>query len=139
MIKQIIIKRVKIDLTNALTIILGLITLIGAIYRLAQVEANINARIGKIEHNLLVEIDKVGDRTVGDLHQMQMEFSIHKADYTVRKEWQTDVAHGLKDMIKHKFSRLNYHIIDIQRHLEKNSGFVVRSQPVTDPDDNNQA
>ncbi|MBW4673360.1 MAG: hypothetical protein KME52_04885 [Desmonostoc geniculatum HA4340-LM1] len=68
-----------------------------------------------------------------------MDLSAHKVDYAVRKEWQTDVARGLKQMIKHKFSRLNFHVIDIQRHLENKTGFIVRSQPVPDPDeDENQ-
>jgi hypothetical protein len=128
----------KIDVNNALTIILGLIALVGAIYRLGQVEANIYAKISKVETNLLAEIDKVSDSTIKDLHQIQMDFSTHKADYSVRKEWHTETAHGLKQMIRHKFSRLNYHIIDIQRHLEKHSGFIVRSQPIADPDEDDR-
>lgn len=124
----------KID-PDALTIILGLITLIGAIYRLAQVEANINARITRIESSVLIEIDKLGDNTTKEIHAIQVDFIILKADYAVRKEWYTETAHGLKGMIAHKFSRLNFHLIDVQRHLEKSSGFIIRSQPVPSPED----
>jgi hypothetical protein len=120
---------------HVLTIIFGLLPFVGAIYRLGQVESNIYARISKVESTLLAEIDKVSDNTIKDLHQIQMDFFTHKADYVVRKEWHTETAHGLKQMIRHKFSRLNFHIIDIQRHLEKHSGFIVRSQPIADPDD----
>lgn len=124
----------KID-GDALTLILGIMTLVGAIYRLAQVEANINTRISKVENNALNKIDELGDNTTKEIHAIQMDFLIHKADYQVRKEWQIETAHGLKQMITHKFSRLNFHVIDVQRHLEKNTGFIIRSQPVPSPED----
>ncbi|MBC6436221.1 hypothetical protein FM036_45660 [Nostoc sp. HG1] len=124
----------KLD-SDGLTIILGLMTLIGAIYRLAQVEANINARITRIESSILIEVDKLGDNTTKEIHAIQVDFIILKADYAVRKEWHTETAYGLKQMIAHKFSRLNFHLIDVQRHLEKHSGFIIRSQPALSPED----
>ncbi|MCC5635653.1 hypothetical protein LC593_07270 [Nostoc sp. CHAB 5844] len=113
-----------IDFKNSLDVIIGICVLVGIVYRISHMEASIYR-----------EIDKVSDKLSEQIHSMQMDFSIHRADYAVRKEWHTETAHGLKQMIKHKFSRLNFHIIDIQQHLKKQTGFVVRSQPVVDPDD----
>jgi hypothetical protein len=112
-----------IDLKNSLDVLLGIAALIAIVYRISHMEAAIYR-----------EIDKVSDNVDKQIHAIQMEFSIHKADYVVRKEWQADVARGLKQMISHKFSRLNFHIIDIQRYLQP-KGFVIRSMPVPDPDD----
>lgn len=113
-----------IDLKNSLDIVLALITLAAIIYRISYIESAIYK-----------EIDRVADDINKHLHKMQIDAAIHKSDYAIRKEWQDYVARDLKNMIKNKFSRLNFHIIDVQRHLEKNNGFTIRSQPVADPDD----
>jgi hypothetical protein len=113
-----------IDLKNSIEILVGIAALVAIVYRISNVEAAIYR-----------EIDKVSDNVTSQLHLLQMDFSNHKTDYAVRKEWHTETARGLKKMISHKFSRLNFHIIDVQRHLEKHSGFIIRSQPVPDPDD----
>ncbi|MDF5706551.1 MAG: hypothetical protein PUP90_02425 [Nostoc sp. S4] len=113
-----------VDLKNSIDLLLGIFALVAIVYRISHMEAAIYR-----------EIDKVSDELRKEVHLIQMDFFTHKTDYTVRKEWQSDVARGLKQMIKHKFSRLNFHIIDIQRHLEKQTGFIVRSQPVADPDE----
>ncbi|MCC5624449.1 hypothetical protein [Nostoc sp. CHAB 5715] len=54
----------KIDVNNALTIILGLIAVIGSIYRLAQIEANINNRISRLEANILTVVDTLKDNLI---------------------------------------------------------------------------
>ncbi|MBC1236188.1 hypothetical protein VF14_26885 [Nostoc linckia z18] len=113
-----------IDLKNSVDLILGIFALVAIVYRISHMEAAIYR-----------EIDKASDEFRKEIHLIQMDLSAHKTDYVVRKEWQSDVARGLKQMIKHKSSRLNFHIIDIQRHLEKQTGFIVRSQPVADPDE----
>lgn len=112
------------DLKSYIEILLGISALVAIVYRISHMEASIYR-----------EIDKVSDKITEQIHVMQMDFSNLKTDYSIRKEWQSDVARGLKKMISHKFSRLNFHIIDVQRHLEKHSGFIIRSQPVPDPDD----
>ncbi|MGV0102506.1 hypothetical protein NSTCB13_01031 [Nostoc sp. DSM 114160] len=113
-----------IDLKNSVDLLLGIFALVAIVYRISHMEAAIYR-----------EIDKVSDELRKEVNLIQMDFAVHEADYKVRKEWQFEVAHGLKQMIKHKSSRLNFHIIDIQRHLEKQTGFIVRSQPVADPDE----
>ncbi|WP_138500894.1 hypothetical protein [Nostoc sp. PA-18-2419] len=113
-----------IDLKNSIDVLLGIFALVAIVYRISHMEAAIYR-----------EIDKVSDELRKEVHLIQMDFFTHKTDYTVRKEWQSDIARGLKQMIKHKSSRLNFHIIDIQRHLEKHTGFIIRSQPVADPDE----
>lgn len=115
-----------IELKNSLDIVLGIFALVAIVYRISHMEASIYR-----------EIDRVSDNITNQLHTIQMDFSNHKTDYAVRKEWHTETARGLKQMIQHKFSRLNFHVIDVQRYLEK-SGYVIRSQPVADPDDDDR-
>src|SRR5690242_14776911 len=101
-----------IDLKNSLDIVLGIFALVAIVYRISHMKASIYR-----------EIDRVSDKIIEQIHNMQMDFSNLKTDYAVRKEWHTETARGLKQMIQHKFSRLNFHVIDVQRYLEK-TGYV---------------
>ncbi|OYD92769.1 hypothetical protein CDG77_14040 [Nostoc sp. 'Peltigera membranacea cyanobiont' 213] len=106
----------KIDLNNTLTIVLGLLALIGSIYRLAQVEANINARISLLEYNLISKLDLVERRLEVQVTQYQSdkeniyEYRLNSADKT----------------IEHKFNRLANWITQIAGYLHKESGFQIR-------------
>ncbi|MBN3905116.1 MAG: hypothetical protein HWQ35_00555 [Nostoc sp. NMS1] len=95
----------KIDISNALTIILGLIAVIGAIYRLAQVEANIIARIASTDKKI----------------------DIHLTEYSSKKELIEYRLHGHDELIDHKFNRCWNEIKDIQNYLAKD-GFIPRSK-----------
>jgi len=94
----------KIDINNALTIILGLIAVIGAIYRLAQVEANIISKITSLDKRI----------------------DVHLAEYSSKKELIEYRLHGNDELIDHKFGRCWNEIKDIQDYLAKN-GFIPRS------------
>lgn len=106
----------KIDLNNSLTIILGLLALIGSIYRLAQVEANINARISLLEYNLISKLDLIERRLEVHVTQYQSdkeniyEYRLNNADKT----------------IEHKFNRLANWITQIAGYLHKEGGFQIR-------------
>ncbi|MCC5669886.1 hypothetical protein LC653_40300 [Nostoc sp. CHAB 5784] len=96
----------KIDVNNALTIILGLIAVIGAIYRLAQIESSILSKITAIEKKI----------------------DIHLAEYNGKSEMIHYRLHGHDELIAHKFQRCWDEIKDIEGYLAKD-GFIPREYP----------
>jgi hypothetical protein len=94
----------KIDINNALTIILGLLGVIGAIYRLAQIEANIISKISAIDKKI----------------------DIHLTEYNSKKELIEYRLHGHDELIDHKFGRCWNEIKDIENYLAKD-GFIPRA------------
>ncbi|MHC5825019.1 MAG: hypothetical protein ACYT04_56540 [Nostoc sp.] len=106
----------KIDISSTLTIILGLIALIGAIYRLAQVEANINARISLVEYSLITRMTEIERRL--DVHVVQYE-SDKENIYEYR-------LNDVNKTIQHKFDRLANWITQMSGFLHKQSGFQIR-------------
>lgn len=106
----------KIDVSSTLTIILGLIAIIGAIYRLAQIESNINLRISLMEYNLSKKIDST-----------ERKLDIHITQYQADKE--NIYEYRLNDTekaIEHKFNRLANWIIQISGYLNKQGDFQIR-------------
>ncbi|OYD93140.1 hypothetical protein CDG76_20830 [Nostoc sp. 'Peltigera membranacea cyanobiont' 210A] len=106
----------KIDIKNALTIILGLLALIGSIYRLAQVEAHINSRISLLEYNLISKLDLIERRIEVNLTQYQ-------ADKENIYEYRLN---NTDKLIEHKFNRLASWITQITGYLHKEAGFQIR-------------
>lgn len=116
----------KIDVSDTLTIILGFLTLIGAIYRLAQVEAAINARISRVETNILVATDQIKDGLSDALHKLEKKLDIHLVEYEEKKNFIEYRITGLEGIIKHKFDRLASWIKQISETLNKQFGFQIR-------------
>lgn len=109
----------KIDLTATLTVIIGLLTVIGSIYRLAQIEANINAKMLLLEYTLNTKISIIDSKIVGHLIQ-----------YDNDKEY--IYIYRLNDnekTIEHKFNRLANWVNQISGYLNKQNqenGFQIR-------------
>lgn len=106
----------KIDIGNTLTIILGLLALIGSIYRLAQVEASINTRISSLEYSLISKLDLIERR-----------LEIHVTQYQADKEY--IYIYRLNDhekTIEHNFNRLANWITQIAGFLHRKTGFQIR-------------
>ncbi|WP_375495402.1 hypothetical protein [uncultured Nostoc sp.] len=117
----------KIDIISTLTIISGLLGLIGAIYRLAQVEANINARISGVERNLLAELDAIKDDLLNKLNSTDGKIERHLVQYEGDKE--NIYIYRLNDnskAIEHKFNRLANWITQIAALLYKQCGFQIQ-------------
>ncbi|MDZ8086513.1 MAG: hypothetical protein RMY16_13290 [Nostoc sp. DedQUE12b] len=117
----------KIDVGNTLTIILGLLTLIGAIYRLAQVEANINSKISDNESKMLIIVDALKDSLVDKLNAINAKLEIHITKYEGDKEY--IYIYRLNDnekTIEHKFNRLASWITQIAGFLHRKTGFQIR-------------
>jgi hypothetical protein len=106
----------NINLNSAITIILGLLALIGSIYRLAQVESNINLRISIMEHNLIKKIDLT-----------ERKIDIHLTQYQGDKENIYEYRMNSTDqLINHKFNRLASWINQISGYLNKEGNFQIR-------------
>jgi hypothetical protein len=94
----------KVDVNNALTIIMGLLAVIGSIYRLAQVEANIISKI----NNLDKKVD------------------VHLTEYSEKKQFVDYRLNANEKLIEHKFNRLAGWIKQITGFLGKESNFHIR-------------
>ncbi|BAY60926.1 hypothetical protein NIES22_09870 [Calothrix brevissima NIES-22] len=116
----------KIDINNAITIITGLMVIVGAIYRLSQVEANINAKIAKVETNVLTTIDDLGDKITDQIHQNEKRLDIHLTEWNEKKVFVEYRLNGLESLIKHKFERLAGWIRQIAELLGHQFGFQIK-------------
>ncbi|MCC5641071.1 hypothetical protein LC593_35650 [Nostoc sp. CHAB 5844] len=116
----------KIDVNNALTIVSGLLMLFGAVYRLAQVEANINAKIRLVETNVLNAVDQLKDNVVDRLYTTERKLDVHLTEYTEKKLF-AEYRHNATDkLVEHKFNRLKKLINQLAGFLNKESGFILR-------------
>lgn len=109
----------KIDLTATLVVVIGLITIISAIYRLAQIEANLITKISLLEYTLNSKIALIDTKIMAHLIQYE-----HDKEYIY--------LYRLNDhdtTIEHKFNRLANWITQISGYLNKENkemGFQIR-------------
>lgn len=116
----------KIDVNNALTVFSLLFMLFGAVYRLAQVESNINARITRVETNVLSAVDQLKDDVTGRLYTIEKNLDVHLTEYAGKKEHYDYRIHDFDTRLEHKFNRLRGLIKQLAGFLSKESGFVLR-------------
>ncbi|MHC5861065.1 hypothetical protein [Nostoc sp.] len=114
------------DLHNSITVIVGLITIISAIYRLAQIEASINSKIDKLETKLLFVIDEIKDSFSEKLYETVKKLDIHLTEYGEKKIFVEYRLNGLESLIKHKFERLANWIKQIADLLYQHFGFQIK-------------
>ncbi|MBD2605479.1 hypothetical protein H6G81_13285 [Scytonema hofmannii FACHB-248] len=116
----------KIDVNNAFTVISLVFLLIGGIYRLAQIEAHINARITNVQATLLAAIDSQRDNLVDKLYLNEKRLEVHLTEYTEKKLF-SEYRHNATDkQLEHKFNRLRGLIKQLAGFLNKESGFILR-------------
>ncbi|MEH1802142.1 MAG: hypothetical protein V7L13_23870 [Nostoc sp.] len=117
----------KIDINNILAIIIALLTIIGAIYRLAQIEANINSRISHVEANILIVVDSLKDGLIEKINTTNNKLEIHITEYKGDKEYVYLYRLNANDKaIEHKFNRLANWITQIAGFLHEKTGFQIR-------------
>jgi hypothetical protein len=116
----------KIDINNALTIASLLFMLVGGIYQLARIEANINAKIVKTEVDLLTAIDALKDNLVDRLYIVEKKLDVHLTEYSEKKVFLEYRLNDTDKRIEHKFNRLSNWIKQIAGFLNKESSFQIR-------------
>ncbi|MEH1810887.1 MAG: hypothetical protein V7K26_00100 [Nostoc sp.] len=117
----------KIDINAALTIVLGLVALIGSIYRLAKVEADIHRRISHVEASTLVIVDVMKDILMEKINITNTELKIHVTKYEADKEYvYLYRLNNNEKTIEHKFNRLANWITQIAGFLHRKEGFQIR-------------
>ncbi|MEH1817288.1 MAG: hypothetical protein V7L09_33495 [Nostoc sp.] len=117
----------KIDLATSLTIILGLLALIGSIYKVAQVEANINARISRIEASTLLLLDSSKNDLIDRMNIIDNKLQIQITEYKSDKEYIFLYRlNSIEKTVEHKFNRLASWITQLSGYLHKESGFQIR-------------
>jgi hypothetical protein len=95
---------VTVDVKDALQIFLALAAVITLIFRLAQIEANIQNRITDVDNKMKLAL----------------------SEYKGHKEMIDYQLHGLQEKIDHKFKRLHDGQKDLQDFLAKTTNFVKR-------------
>jgi hypothetical protein len=116
----------KADINNLFTIISLAFLLIGGIYRLAQIEAQINTRISNVQSTLLAAIDSHRDNFVEKLYVNEKKLDVHLTEYTEKKLF-SEYRHNATDkQLEHKFNRLRGLIKQLAGFLNKESGFILR-------------
>ncbi|MCC5640321.1 hypothetical protein LC593_31705 [Nostoc sp. CHAB 5844] len=116
----------KIDVNNALTVFSLAFMLVGGIYRLAQIEANINAKIKAVESNVLKAVDQLRDNVVDRLYTAEKKLDVHLTEYQGKKEHYDYRIHDFDKRLEHKFNRLRNLIKQLAGFLNKESGFILR-------------
>jgi hypothetical protein len=117
----------KIDIDSTLTIILALIALVVSIYRLAQVEANINSRISHVESSILAIIDSTQDNLSERIIVLERKVDVHLAKYDGDKKYiYLYRLNANNKLVVNKFNRLANWITQIAGFLHKHSGFQIR-------------
>jgi hypothetical protein len=115
------------DVHNSITVIVGLITIVGAIYRLSQIEANINNKFDKLEMKLLLSINALQDNLSDKLGETGRKLDIHLTEYKGDKENIYEYRLNAADKaIEHKFNRLANWITQIAQLLYSKYGFQIR-------------
>ncbi|WP_017656227.1 hypothetical protein [Fortiea contorta] len=114
----------KSEINNTLTIISGLLILAGAVYRLSQVEANINAKISQTKNDLLTAIDNLNDTLVDKLYATDKKLDVHLTEYGEKKVFVEYRLNDADKKIEHKFNRLANWIKQIAVFLGKD--FQIR-------------
>lgn len=116
----------KIDINNAFTLISLLSMLVLGGYRLAQIEANINAKIRSVETNVLNAVDQLKDNIVDKLYTTERKLDVHLTEYAGKKEHYEYRINDFDKRLDHKFNRLRGLIKQLAGFLSKESGFILR-------------
>ena len=116
----------KLDLNSAFTLASLGFLLVGGIYRLAQIEAQINSRIANVQATLLAALDSHRDNFVDRLYVNEKKLDVHLTEYSEKKLF-SEYRHNATDkMGEHKFNRLRGMIKQLVGFLNKESGFILR-------------
>jgi hypothetical protein len=116
----------KIDLNNAATLFSFLFMVVGGIYRLAQIEGSINAKIKSVESNSLQKVDELRENVVDRLYKLEKKMDVHLTEYNATKEHYDYRINDFDKRLEHKFNRLRGLIKQLAGFLNKESGFVIR-------------
>jgi len=106
-----------------LDIILGVAAIVGAIYRIAQVESNINARLARLQTKIDASVDVLKDTLLEKINSITQRIEIHLTEYQGKKEYLDYRIHDLeKDNLSERLNsmqdRLNIHLTEYQGRKE---------------------
>lgn len=99
-----------------LDIVIGIAAVVGIIWRVASVKAEIYREIDRLK-------DDLEDASKDTSHKLEL----HLIEYAEKKEFLNYRLNGFDEMIKHKFNRCWNEIKEIQGFLTK-TGYNVREQ-----------
>jgi len=106
---------VKMNVSDIVNVILGLIAIGGLIYKLAQVERAIYKAIDTLE-------DTVSDR----MNAYEKRLDIQEHHINSKYQLYDMQLNQLEEKMRGRLNRLAAGQVDIQKHLERNTNFQVR-------------
>lgn len=101
--------------SELIAVIALIITIVGAVYSVAQIEARIYKNI-----------DEINDRLSDRINTLERRVDVHLQDYVNGKEMNSYMVNGLDQKLDHKFNRLYGAQKDIQGYLKKKFEFHPR-------------
>lgn len=104
----------EMDVHNSITVIVGIITILGAVYKLAQVEANINIKIAGLETKSFLVVDNLKDQVGERITTLDRKVDIHLQDYTNYKDAILLQNNGLDGKINHTWAKTK-ELLDSQK------------------------
>jgi len=114
------------DIHNSIALLVGIITIVSAIYRLSQIEANINNKIDRLEAKILFAVDQLKDALSDKLHEVDKKLDLHLTEYHEKQIFVEYRLGGLESLIKHKFERLANWIKQVADLLYQHFGFQIK-------------
>lgn len=118
----------KIDINHTFTVISLIFMLVAGIYRLAQIEANINNKIKTVEDNVLKAVDQLRGNIVDRLYANEKKLDVHLTEYQGKKEHYDYRINDFDNRLLHQGNRIKDWIDQIATHLHENSGFIIRDR-----------
>ncbi|MBH8563780.1 hypothetical protein I8748_16540 [Nostoc sp. CENA67] len=110
-----------INIKDNLELVLTIVGLIGIVFRIAQVKADIES-----------SIDKVKDDLKDEIRFISTTLQVGQAKSEAKKEMIEYYLNDLYYQIDHKFIRAWEEIKELQKFLQKD-GFIIRAKTYTPP------
>jgi hypothetical protein len=104
-----------------LGILVSVSALAGVAIRIISKMNSISSSINQIELSL-----KEQSANTEKIRQLEKNFDLHIQEYINRKDVMQMLLGQLDQKINHKFKRLLFYTRDVQRFLQKDSGFAMR-------------
>lgn len=108
-----------IDILEAIALLTGLLTLVGAIYKIASFEKNIGDRISAESEKLDIRLD----RLEREFEKMRSQFTYTEQLRVSELELIKTRSEGLLAELKLRYRNLKRQTYDVQQFLSKNSQF----------------
>lgn len=107
------------DLHNIIYVVVGVIAILGAIYKVVQTEANINIKIINLETKGFLTIDNLKDSLSERITTIDRKIDIHLQDYINYKDAILLQGKGLDERISHTWAKTKELLTDQKTEIKE--------------------